>query len=270
MSTRPPFTGLLSLCQRSDCIAVLKAYIDESGMDGRGPELIVACAIADQPKWACLAADWHQWSAGFHAQTASQSRRERLAEIAGALIDSIVVVSLRDADYKKHVSHDVRSFVGGIYTYGLISTMNAALFHTAHSGSDVAYFIEPGARGYSNAFRIIADLYAFEDARKALRIGSFGPANSLADLPLHVADLAAHEVVTWVRQGKRADALSRPLWELQPKLHLYGSDRADLDQFDGMMSDLMSKIRHYKRNKKARARAIRRGFDGDLNSDQET
>lgn len=250
--------GILATGHNCGSIAVIKAFIDESGFDGRGDELVVAAAVGKQHLWAAFAADWQRWARGFHAQTADEQTKMRLAEVAVDLVDSIVVCVFNDAHYKRDVSHDVRSLVGGMYTYGLISTMNAV--HHLVPTAEVGYFIEPGARGYSNAIAGLAGLYANTQARQHLRIATFGPANHSDDLPLHVADLVAHEAFTWLRSGRPPYGGSQPLKILQRKLHLYGSDSGDLIAFNQQFSDLLSMIRHHKRNQKASARAIRRGI----------
>jgi hypothetical protein len=236
-------------------------YFDESGDDPRHKRIGIAASFADSASWLAFEVDWRAIltpvgrEKDFHAN--------RNDQIQGALNVFLAMLMKKhgiysfgttiDADdYRAATTPLQRGWYGNEYGFARY----VSLILTGHALAkldrvDFGYYVDQGGKGGDWIMKTMADIYRFDDLRASYRMATFGPVDRRKHLPVHAADLVAHEVIT-----NREN--STPLAILGDNVEV---DDGTREQIDGVMAEftqLRMHMRHATRNRRARNKALRK------------
>lgn len=257
--------------------AVFAVYLDESGSRTRGRRIGYAACLGTVDQWDRFSIGWlrvlmDQAVVGnlepdahydFHAKNGGyslvQRRLNRLLPtwmLQCGIFSS--AVAMNEADYIELSTHADRSRLGNVYGFagfGAAVMMGSAL--RSLGGGYAGYYVDRGGPGFDKVMQLFGDVYNGEQhLRPHFRLAHYGPANRHDNLPIHAADLVAHEVVT------RGQASPIVQW-LGNELHVHELTPIDIASLLGTFREMDSHHkwkRSVRRNKeKSERRSQRKG-----------
>lgn len=247
---RPSHTGLTAellrlafpstISPEGRFLAVLTAYIDESGTHDTSRAFSMAGYIAHSDAWEHFAVEWqkalddfeidffhmaeYESGLGQFEGWSPELKIERLGRLIRIINDHAIAsfaTAILLTDYNAVITPEADKFMGG--PYGLAATLNMmslseTLNLTGAEGS-IRYVYESGAVGAGQVLQVFNENEA-DPARKAdLRLLSIGFENKRQFLPLQAADILAYEhhkhlprqvgEEVWPRGTRRSLALLR-------------------------------------------------------------
>lgn len=195
----PLIRTLEYLVPRGSLIAMLFAYMDESGTDSRSAAVTVGACVSRVDQWSRFVGPWQRRlkSAGipyFHAAKLASK------PLYGPLVKAIrehsmfsVAVRIDKKIYRAAVGEQFMSFYGGEYPIAAI----AAQFYITNWAieqnlGDVTYVIETGQPAWEHVAKIFSVMMN-PKAHPLFRVERVIPGTKEKDPPLATADLIAHE-----------------------------------------------------------------------------
>jgi hypothetical protein len=186
---------------------VLAAYFDESAVGtAKHGTVSVAASIATLENWRRFENIWRPVlkSAGretsFHAVARSKEQQALNAVLPLIARECRVwtqCVTFDRADYFNNTSAVDRSQLGNDHGFAWFACASViAEYLRDYVKQDAGYYIDQGGLGSDKAMQILGWVYRDPEWRESWRLADFGPADRRVQLPLHPADLVAHQVAT--------------------------------------------------------------------------
>lgn len=230
-------------------MALLSAYLDDSGTHRGSKMVVLAGMLADQSAWERLTDGWQsvlaeyelpffhmsKWSnraRPFDTWTDDQRRDclNRLLILIQSCVAKSVGVGIPNALFESCTTESDRSYWGGPYglaAYLLLTDMADSVQALSVERSSVRCILESGTLGSTqilaiyqklrasngNGWRWIVDSLSFEDKRQFL--------------PLQAADVLAYELYRYLPKPRSAKMARYPLRELAITPHQWWTPDAD-------------------------------------------
>jgi hypothetical protein len=170
-------------------MAIITAFLDESGTDEKLPCVTVAGFYGDKDQWEEFGHIWRPHSVGFHALN-SNDRFPLLCEAIEASQVRGVFITLWKEDYKQVATEHMKSFMGN--PYALCSFICAMQICEEVNGS-TSFVFERGQPNFEFVERILS---AMMDSGE-YRIASITGAIKGDFIELHPGDMVSHCGSSW-------------------------------------------------------------------------
>jgi len=187
---------------RFDWFAVLAAYFDESG-DDRSDRIAVAVALAHEENWRQFEALWRVALdlanvTDYHAHINNNAHHALNRAMPVLVKECRILLScttVSRSDYMRVTNASDRSQLGNEYGFaGFVAISLMADVLRKYNQGDAGYYIDQGGKGFGKMIEILS--YWYQRDRADFMMATYGPADRRLHMPLHPADLVAHEVIT--------------------------------------------------------------------------
>jgi hypothetical protein len=245
-----------------DVFAVMTAaiYSDESGGDDLHDRICIATSFATLPRWISFEQRWGMVlntvpEHVFHAVATDHAQRVFNAALPLVMRECEIVtfcLTMRETDYMKATTPRQRSRHGNVFgfaRYAALSIFSALIGRRV--GGDVGYYVEQGGKGYAWIMERMRAIYGDDELRREYRMATFGPVDRREHLPVHTADLVAHEVIT-------ARHTSVPLDILGDHVEIYDVSGEDIENVIGEFAKLNDRLDRMNRDAKVAKKSARR------------
>ena len=242
---------------RFEQFVVLAAYFDESGNHPRSKRIGVAGAVALAENWKQFEEQWRKGlviadrERTYHANQNTPIDRV-LNQMLALLVNdhgiAALCITVDEGQYIANTTAMDRSVLGNAYGFASFACVSfiADWLRSLDKG-DASYYIDQGGQGYGKIMEILAMGYRDDGFRAQLKMAGFGPADHRQHLPVHTADLVAHEVIT-------NRSASQPLAYMGERVTVHD---LTVEQIRETMTQFRGLVAHFKREKQ-RARNLKR------------
>jgi hypothetical protein len=165
-------------------MAVLTAFLDESGTDDKLPVVTVAGFYGNKTQWKRFRRAWKPRSAGFHALNSSDRFPVLCDAIEAGKIKGIFITLGKDV-YKRVATEHMKSFMGNPYA---LCSFICAMQICQEVNSPTSFVFEQGQPNLDFVKRILDDMM---DSGEYC-IASVTGAKKADFIELHPADLISH------------------------------------------------------------------------------
>lgn len=243
--------------------AVFAAYFDESatGSTRRGI-VAVAASIATADAWSAFDDAWRPvvedsgLQRAFHAMENDPVQRRLNGTLPGIMnsagVFSVCVVFDRAA-HIRITSPEDRSVFGNDHGFAWLACASVVSGALEQNGEYAGYYIDQGGLGSKKAMQFLSGAYRDDEARESWRLADYGPADRRIHLPLHPADLVAHELATVGRSSAVIKSLN--------DVNVVDLDEHQLKSIADALSALWLRIKVERNRERFARRANRRSTD---------
>jgi len=195
-------------------------YFDESYHEKTG-RIGVSATMATTGQWEHFVRDWGGVLAAksvapgeFHAQSGGKVQRELNLSLAGLLSNLGICstcVTLRTNDFEANTTLEQRGNYGGVFGFArYVAILSLSLgFEDAGRSGEFAYYADQGGRGLDWFMQTLRTIAANDSLRRQYRLTKHGVVDRRVHLPVHAADLVAHEVITHRHTSEPLNVLGR-------------------------------------------------------------
>jgi hypothetical protein len=166
------------------CMAVLSAFLDESGTDDKSKIVSVAGFYGNADQWRDFRNQWKPHSDGFHALKCSDRFTSLCAAIEASRIHGIVI-TLSKARYRELATDHMKSFMGNPYA---LCSFICAMQICEQTNAPTSFVFERGQPNFDFVERILG----FMMDSGEFCIAAVAGANKADFIELHPADFASH------------------------------------------------------------------------------
>lgn len=183
-------------------------YFDESSDQKDDGRIGISACMSSAYQWAVFEERWRAILAAkgidagdFHAVKTDTVQRETniaLAHLMKEIGIASTCVTLRTSEFERYTTQDERGNYGGAYgfaRYASILALNHTFDDVGDSGS-YAYYVDQGGQGGDWFVQTLQKIVGHDELRAKYRMAGYGVVDRRLHLPVHAADLVAHEVVT--------------------------------------------------------------------------
>ena len=228
MCVQSQHLSTMLLCDGKRGLAVLTAFLDESGTHAGAPVVAVAGFYGNAEQWRAFRRMWEPHSADFHAKDKSRKYPILVEAIDSSGINGILV-TLGKNSYRANSTAQMISQLGNEYS---LCAFECALGICRFADSPTAFVFEQGQPNFKFVMGVLLDMLDAGDTR----ISSVTPARKEDFIELHPADFVSHLASShdkpWLQK----------LFDLHRLKHAYIEDRM-LSELGPQLKQMIAKAR---------------------------
>jgi hypothetical protein len=181
-------------------------YTDESGDDPKHKRIGIATSFTDIGHWTSFDTEWRKVLVSVGRERDFHANRQDNLQQALNIVLATLMKQHRVYSFCTTIDHDEyhaattalqRGWYGNEYGFArYVSLVLAGHSLNRLNRGDFGYYVDQGGKGVDWIMQTMATIYRIDRLRAQYRMAAFGLVDRRKDLPVHAADLVAHEVIT--------------------------------------------------------------------------